>query len=257
VAQRKAAVAQRKAAVAQRKAAVAQRKTTVIVMRRNKQQGFTLIEVLIAMAITVVVASIAYAGLDSAMRMSQTSQEQADNLQRLNRAFDVMAKDFRHVLPRMVRNPGGDAAFESAFIYAESAYPMLQLTRTGWYNPQPARFQRSNIQRVAYQLEDKELLRFSWQMPDHYSGDEADKVALLDKVTRFEVRLLKMEVDISPGGTAANNLQSKGEWVLAWPSNAYSGPGVASVPAAIEITIEHEMWGEIKRVFEIVDNSTL
>ena len=45
----------------------------------RRQRGFTLIEVLVAMAITAIAAVIAYAGLDSAIRLSASAEEEMDH----------------------------------------------------------------------------------------------------------------------------------------------------------------------------------
>jgi general secretion pathway protein J len=222
----------------------------------HKDQGFTLIEVLVAMAITVIVAAIAYSTLDSAIKMSEVSERQADQLQRMNRAFDVLAKDFRHVIGRKVRSPDGYETFESAFTYENDAYPMLQFSRTGWLNPQPKRFQRSNMQRVAYHFEEGKLTRFSWAQMDRYTSDEPRKAVLFDGIKRFELRLFRIDANIAAGTNINQGSQvgQKGDWVIAWPAESYTGPAVDVIPAAVEVTLEHEQWGTVTRIFEVVDS---
>ena len=62
-------------------------------MNYRQSTGFTLIEVLLAIAITVIVAAMSFQGLDSAMNLSESSEIEADKIQHLNRVFDILAKE--------------------------------------------------------------------------------------------------------------------------------------------------------------------
>lgn len=221
-------------------------------MTSNK--GFTLIEVLIAMAITVVVAAIAYSGLDAAMKMAEASEQKTKDLQNLNRSIDIIVGDVRHAQARMVRSSMGQGQFYSAMVYDENAFPQWVFTRTGRINPQPKKFQRSHLERVAYLFEEQTLSRIRWPMPDFYSDDEGDKVQLLDNVTAFSLRFYRLNNDVAYGSSVNDVLnQAKGKWVEAWPSEGYSGPGVKVLPLAVEVTIEHKQYGKITRLVELVE----
>lgn len=220
-------------------------------MKRNS--GFTLIEVLIAMAITVVVAAIAYSGLDAAMKMAQTSEQKNKDLQNLSRSVDIIVTDLRHAQARMVRSSMGQGQFNSAMVYDENAFPQWVFTRTGRINPQPKKFQRSHLERVAYLYEKQTLSRIRWPMPDFYSDDEGDKIQLLENVTAFSVRFYRLNNSVAYGSSVDDLLsQNKGRWVEAWPSEGYSGPGVNVLPLAVEVTIEHKQYGTITRLVELV-----
>ena len=161
----------------------------------NPAKGFTLIEVLVAMAITAIAATLAYSGLDSAIKLAESSQEAADDIQQMNRVFDIMARDFQHAIPRKVRAPDGDG-FEHAFSYDEQNFPMLKLSRNGWVNPLPERFKRSHLQRVHYHYDGEKLIRYSWPVMDRYDDSEPDEFVLLDNVTAFTLRVMKLDTTV-------------------------------------------------------------
>lgn len=222
----------------------------------KKNSGFTLIEVLVAMAITAIAAIIAYSGLDSAMKLADSAEAETDRIQKMNRVFDIIGKDFRQVIARSVRTPSGDDV-EAAFVLSENARPVLRFSRIGWTNPQPSRFQRSQLQRVNYQYEDEKLTRISWQMMDRYDDSVAQEIVLLDKVKSFQIRVLSEQATTNASGQVV--AADKGEWITSWPMNNILNPASASatLPIAVELTMEIEGWGKIRRIFELVAGQAL
>lgn len=215
----------------------------------KKQRGFTLIEVLVAMAITAIAAVIAYAGLDSAIRLSASAEEEMDRLQKLSRALDVMGRDFRQIVPRKVRSESG-YDFLQALTFQESASPLVEFSRNGWTNPQPERFQRSHLQRVAYHLDQEKLIRYSWPVMDRYADTKMQEAVVLEKVKKFSLRALVSNPQAANG--VVNFSQTT--WVDSWPpSTGNSNAPTSVLPVALEITIEMEGWGTIRRLVELVE----
>lgn len=231
-------------------------------MQKNK--GFTLIEVLVAMAITAVVAVMAYYGIDSAIRLSQAAEQETDYLRQVNRAFDVIGKDLRQIIGRQVRDPNGEGHL-SALILDNEQEERLQFTRLGWTNPEPRRFQRSQLQRVHYRYEDEKLIRVSWQMLDAYLDSKEQQVTLLENVTDLSIRVLQ-QADVSQlqqgslGSNVTINFTGSAhaeEWEEVWPPTSDIGIVQASsvLPVAIEVKLTLQSWGEIRRLFELVDSA--
>lgn len=217
----------------------------------KKQLGFTLIEVLIAMAITAIVAIISYSGIDSAMKLAESAEAETDRIQKMSRVFDIIGKDFRQIISRTVRSPSGDGN-EGAFVLSDTAEPMLKFSRIGWTNPQASRFQRSQLQRVNYHFDGTKLTRYSWQMMDRYEDSTAQEIVLLDKVKSFQVRVLSEDATINSDGQVTAG--DEGKWIESWPINNPLSPAatLGSLPIAVEISIEIEGWGKIRRIFELV-----
>lgn len=222
----------------------------------RSQSGFTLIEVLLAVSITVVVAVMSYQGLDAGMKLAERSQVESDRIHAINRVFDILGKDFKQIIARKVRAADGDG-FEDAFYYNESSMPMLRFTRAGWTNPQPERFQRSQLQRVNYSYDGEKLTRQSWQMLDRYDDSEAVEITLLKDVKLVTIRLLQEVANPAGHSTASGaSIPSSTEWVTQWPAMLSAGGGTTSgdesLPVAVEITIDVDGWGPIRRVYELV-----
>lgn len=221
----------------------------------TRQTGFTLIEVLIAMAITAILAMIAYAGLDSAAKLAETAELEADRLQKVSRVFDIISRDFRQIAMRPVRSPSGED-IEPAFLLDRAQQPLLRFSRAGWINPQPSRFQRSELQRINYHYDGAKLIRYSWQMLDRYDDSQMQEVVLLDNVRSFEVRALSDVGIIDSNGQVAS--AESGEWINSWPAGNLldASKVLTDLPVAVEITLEIEGWGKIRRVYELVAGAT-
>lgn len=218
-------------------------------MRCHK--GFTLIEVLIAMSITVVVAAIAYQSLDAAMRLSEASEQQTKNIQATNRAMSIMAEDFRHGITRTVRSSSG-VGLESALVYSQLNYPMLVMSRGSRINPNPQYFQRSALQRVAYHLENGQLQRWHWPAIDAYSDPEPQKLVILENVESIQFRFFSISATVTAG-----SIGNKGQWQEQWPGidAGYSGPATNVMPAAVEVIVEKTGQGKLRRIFELPGSS--
>jgi len=229
-------------------------------MRRSKRsslsvtlRGFTLIEVLVAMAITAIVGVMAYATLNSSVDAVERSELQTRRLNDINTFFSIFSKDIRQVVTRSIRNENGE--MESALMSQEGDLVGLRLTRTGWQNPRPEVFVRSQLQRVHYQLENKSLVRESFYMIDRAEGEQQPvRSELLDKVVSLKFRFMTQP---RPGST---HELLKGDWLDSWPPKAQDvgQQEVASelLPAIVEIKLELQDWGEIHRIYDLVLNDS-
>lgn len=214
-------------------------------MASKRAAGFTLVEVLIALAITAFVSVIAYTSLSTVMTGVESLQANTDRIYEVNRAFMILSRDLRQVSARGVRDEFGE--LEPAFTGGEAARFELSFTRSGWHNPNG--HPRSNLQRVNYRLEDDALWRDSYPVLDRASDTEPQSVLLLDGVEEMQLAFLgSLEMVQTQMGSAAIDTSN-------WPDNWVldsSTPGVElPVPAALEITVKLKDWGEIRRIYEL------
>ena len=154
--------------------------------RVQSYRGFTLVEVLVAMAITAFVSLLSYQTLSTALTGIESAREASERLHEINRAFTVMSRDIRQLTNRPVVDEFGQLA--SAVSGGPLARDPLRLTRSGWHNSTGA--PRSTLQRVAYRLEEGQLLRLTYPVVDRTTAIEPRETVLLENVDTLEFRFL-------------------------------------------------------------------
>ena len=204
--------------------------------------GFTLVEVLIAMAITAFVSVLSYQTLSTALVGIESARTESERLHEINRAFTVLSRDIRQITNRPVRDEFGQVA--SAVSGGELARDLLRLTRSGWHNSTGA--PRSTLQRVAYRLEEDRLLRLSYPVLDRTTAIEPTETVLIEGVELFEVRFLpslnEVEVD-------RNQVIDRRFWQENWVADVGFTDQLIDPPAAIEIRVTLSDWGELERMY--------
>ena len=217
----------------------------------RRTRGFTLIEVLVASAITAIIGIIAYGFLSSALDAQVSQQQQADRLNELNLFFVALARDVRQAVKRPIRTEFGEELEPAVFGGPGTEY-LLSLTRGGWYNPRAV--VRSSLQRVAYGLNEKqEIERVAWHMLDRASDQNVYKAVALTGVEEVYFRFLEQEQ------VRVDDDEIAKEWSESWPPESAqlqrqqqtSSSGYAKLPVAIEITLTLEDLGEVRRIYAL------
>ena len=206
----------------------------------NRQRGFTLIEVLLAMAITAFVAVVAYTGLSTAISAAKVNERQAERLAEIQMTLSLLERDVRHALLRPIIDEYGDE--QPPFIGGNTAPFPLELSRRGYENPRDLR--RSELERVRYYLQDNQLWRESWSVLDRVNDEESrQQLRLLSDVEDIRLRFLDGE------SSGARSSPLGGEWVDEWVFAIRIGGH--RLPKALELNLAVDGFGEIQRVVEV------
>lgn len=192
--------------------------------------GFTLIELLIAMAVFAVMGAMAYGGLNAVLSTQQHTQQVARRLADLQLGIRLLERDLSQLSNRPIRNRFGDQ--EAALMVGER--PFLVFTRAGL--PNPAAQTRSQLQRVAYDLDEDTLVRITWPALDGADPETLRVTPLLDEVNEIEVRVLDGE----------------GAWHSSWPP-LEADTATVSLPRAVELVLDAPPWGRVRRLIALPD----
>lgn len=203
--------------------------------RRGIRSGFTLIEVLVAMAIFGVMSILAYQALGQTFFNADELGQRMDRLQAVQRTMRLLGRDLMQTAPRPVRDPYDGPSLPSIRTSPTSLFA-LELTHGGW--PNPAGLPRSTLQRVAWRIEDGELVRLHWGVLDSTLNTDPVGTILLDAVESIEFRYLS----------------STGQWTNQWPPLDPNNQGPATLrlrPRVVEVVLVLIDEGEIRRFFEV------
>lgn len=200
--------------------------------RRAVENGMTLIEVLVAMAIFAIMAALAYGALNRTIDSAEILGDRMARLQAVQRTVRQLEQDFMQLAPRPVRQEFGE---ELAPALATGVVGIgVEFTRGGWSNP--ASLPRGTQQRVLYFVEDNVLVRAYWNVLDRTGSNLPVEVEMLDDVESVDIRFML----------------DNGEWTDEWPPALQAGPaGLRQRPRAVEIVIVLPLEGEITRLVEI------
>ncbi len=197
---------------------------------KNISRGFTLIEILVAVAIFGLLSIAAYTILDAGMRSRQQTEERLGKLEIVQRAIHTIEQDLRMVSGRQVRDEFGDKV---PILRGESEQSGLQsffeFTRAGWRNP--AGLPRSNLQHILYNFEQNTLKRHHTIFLDQTSNSPGVTRTLLEDVTHFSLQFLNQQK----------------QWKNSWSQSGNSNDN-QPLPRAVKLSLELESFGKIERL---------
>lgn len=201
-------------------------------MRPALSKGFTLIEVMVALAVFGVMSLLAYLSLGQTLANADMLTARMDRLQSVQRTISYLSSELLQAAPRAVRIELGDAPSAALRSTLGSEFS-LQLTHGGWPNPVGA--PRSTLQRTAYRIEDGELIRYHWNVLDRTVNNTPIATVMLEEVESLAFRFLTVT----------------DEWIGQWPPLTAQGSATTSLPRAVEIVLILPDEGEITRIVEV------
>jgi general secretion pathway protein J len=246
---------------------------------KQRERGFTLLELLVAMFIAAIIFAMGYGTINQAVKNRETLEDQQKRLLDLQTTVRTMEQDFLQLAQRPVRDPVG-GTYQAALVAnvnsssgslgssssssgnsngtrglgsSSGAQPLVALTRTGWTNPNG--LQRPGLQRVLYYFQDGTLRREYFTVLDPTQASQAVRRDLMTHLKSVSLRFMDVQTgnvkQLQPGsgsGTSAGGIT----WSPIWPPINNAGQNMMRYrPVAVEITLETEDWGKIVRYVEI------
>lgn len=253
---------------------------------RSQQSGFTLIEVIIAISITALIGVGTTTLLRSIIGSEETISSKADTLANWQRASLFMYRDFSQITDRSVRDDFGDLPDQSNAVISDNDDNVLvHFTRNGWSLNSFSKTERSELQRVTYELRELDsdacesarlrlgpkeeylgfcLLRLYWRVLDPVSDSEPVVQVLIDEVDEASIRFWGVETVVAANNQNNNNQNNnaqtpppKGDWHDEWPPQGFSndGQGGNTITSLrmVELTLLSPAFGEIRRVYQTAE----
>lgn len=145
-------------------------------MCKSRSSAFTLIEMLIALAIFSVVSLTAGTLLYQATEARNVSTQYGNRMLDMERGMSRLGRDLLQYVPREIRDELGDYTLPLIITPSE-----IEFTRRGWANP--AGHPRSELQRVRYAIENGALVRHYWDVLDRAPDSTSHSQVLFENVS--------------------------------------------------------------------------
>lgn len=188
-----------------------------------RAKGFTLIEILIALAVFSVMAVIAYKGIANLVTAKQVMDADNRKWRELTVAMARFDDDFAQVANRPWRDEGGttQAAIRGAAGALDANGAQLELVR----------FDGERLTHLGYRLREGKLELMLWNALDLAPRSSPIALPMLDHVKTFSLRFL----------------DAAGQWQLSWPQ----GSQAAQLPRGVELTLALESGETVTRLFAL------
>lgn len=191
-------------------------------LRSAPNNGFTLIEMLVALAIFALLSAAGVTLLQGASNTQLVVAERLDHLGANSRAIALMEADLAQAITRPVRYKNVPLP---AFVAqgSEASGQLFAVTRTGWSNLDNA--PRPDLQRVVYAIEQGDFVRLASSSPD---DGAMQKTRLFDKMESATLRFR----------------DSEGNWRSNWDAT-----DKALLPQALELVIKQQGVAPVRVLF--------
>jgi general secretion pathway protein J len=193
----------------------------------RSNRGFTLVELLVALAIFALISGFAYRGLNALLDSREALQKDARKWRDVALFVGRVERDLGAVLARTsISSSGTPLAPVASSLDTPSQGDGLMLTRSGSPLQENA---LAAPQRVAYRFRDGHVERLTWASVDAAPREEPIAVTVLAPAKSLAFRFM----------------DPSGEWRAVWPG------GSAPLPVAVELTVELASGERIVRLVDL------
>ncbi|HYC37630.1 MAG TPA: type II secretion system minor pseudopilin GspJ [Usitatibacter sp.] len=191
--------------------------------------GFTLVELLVALAIFALLSGFAYRGLTAMLEGREALQQESRKWRDVTVFIGRLERDLAAVLDRPARGASGTLlAPVSSSMEVTTTRDGLAFTRSGSPLNENA---LAAPQRVAYRHLEGRIERLTWPGVDAAPRAEPTAVPVLSNVSAMTLRFL----------------DPRGEWRTTWGLPG----GAEGVPAAVEVTLQLASGEKLVRLVDL------
>lgn len=192
---------------------------------KNKAQGFTLLEILIALFIFTILSTLLIGALHSVIGALSGTEKHAERLRNLQLVLLVLSRDIEQTVDRPVMSASGQ--LDKAFIGTRHDFIFTHLG-----NADPTgTMARSALQRTQYVFNEGKIWRKTWPVLDQAPQTKANLRPLLADLISVHFQYLDNE----------NHFHHQ------WPPEGSK----LTLPQAVKITLRLTDWGSLSQLYVI------
>ena len=167
--------------------------------RHGREDGFTLIEVMVSVTIMAFMSVLSYQAVDVVIEVNERSRSDLAEEAKLQRAWQIIGQDLLHLRPRTFVDERG--SIESAYLTDPSDFG-LRFSRGG--GPM-IRSNPSGVRRIAYSInEEQQLQRQSWAITGSTRDSEGTRLLILNDVEEILLEHLTPDYSYDPNWPPLN-----------------------------------------------------
>ncbi len=190
--------------------------------------GFSLIELLVAVAVFALASALAWAGLSAVTETRQRLALEQQQFASVQRSVDFLARDLATAVDRPVR--AGRTGSRESLVGDRRRIAFTRMSVAS-----ELQTSASALERVVWFLDNKALVRGRYAVLDRPDDLSLSQRRMDEGVRDFIVRYL----------------DHSGGWHEHWPPADQEKTDSADLPRAVEFRIQFESMGEIRRVIEL------
>lgn len=193
------------------------------------KNGFTLIEIMIAVAIFAVISAIIFPIVIKTINTNSVIEKRSKEIASLQRMFVFMENDFRYMVQRTIRDPLDGLSFDPSFSVNTDDDELVK-----FFTLSPdANTGESQTRLVAWVLDGDKLQRKTWFSISPYTDEEPRLATIVEEVDEVDLRFAEEKDEIL-------------DWRSDWDDEE-------QLPLAAEIVVNFSNGDNYRRVFEIAD----
>ncbi|MCG5509044.1 type II secretion system minor pseudopilin GspJ [Ectothiorhodospira lacustris] len=205
-------------------------------------RGFTLLELIVSLAVFALVSVMAYGGLRAVLEVRAFTDESAARLAEVQMAMTLLGRDLEQVARRPARDGLGE--FQPPIRHdGLQVPPRLEVIRAGVRGGAG----RSSLQRVAWEVEEGSLYRLYWSALDGGGDLPIGRMPVILRREGFGLRDWELRFHHRDGIEGLTT-------VAFWPPLGREQQDMA-LPLAVEIILDLEGIGRVSRLFPVTHSA--
>ena len=150
----------------------------------TKRSGFTLVELLVAIAIFAVLSALGWKVFDYLIKIKERNTQHEQRLGQLQEAYQQVLRDTVQILP-ITANVAGQV--QPAVMLQNG---QLTFSKTGVTDPLMQGIPPEERVEYIYKADEKKLYRYKYKNLNQTGNDQPETSVLLDSVDQFQIMLL-------------------------------------------------------------------